>query len=291
MQETATALTLPGEERYAQVLGEPVRYFRAGSGPPVVLLHGLGEAALVWFRNIPPLSEAFTVYAPDLLGHGRSGRPPRPYGPQAAAAFVLGFLDALGVPSAHLVGNSLGGLLALLTALEHPDRVRSLVLEDSAGLGREVAGFLRGMVLPGIGEALARPSRKRLRRLLRILLYGPSTVPGPFLEGLYQERARPGNARVMLQLLRAGTSFRGVKGAYVFRDRLSSLTTPTLVLWGRQDPIFPVAHGLEAARRLSRGQVHIFEECGHWPHFERWEEFNRLVAEFFQEQEVRLALG
>ncbi len=282
-------MNVPGQEAFVQVLGEPVRYFWTGAGPPVVLLHGLGEAALVWHGNMPSLASQFTVYAPDLPGHGRSGRARPPYTPEQGAAFVTGFLDGLAISSAHLVGNSLGGLLALQVARDHPGRVRSLVLEDSAGLGREAAGFLRAMALPGVGEGMARPSRGSIRRLMRILFYNPALIPSDLVEALYEERRRPGNKEALLHILRAGVTVRGVKAAMVLRDHLSSLSVPTLVMWGRQDRVFPVAHGEEAARRLPQGRIHVLEECGHWPHIERREEFDQVLADFLVGQEARLS--
>ena len=280
-------LEIPGQEDYTQVLGQPVRYFRAGAGPPVVLLHGLGEAALVWYGNLAPLGEGFTVYAPDLLGHGRSGRPRLPYTADLGVAFVTGFLEALGLSAAHLIGNSLGGLLAVLTGLNHPGMVRSLVLEDSLGLGREIAGFLQAMSLPLIGEVVARPTQGRLRQLLGILFYDQARIPDGLVEALHQERTRPGNKEAMLRMLRAGVTVRGVKTLLQVKGRLPSLTIPTLVLWGRQDRIFPVAHGEAAAQALPQGRLHVFEECGHWPHMERREEYNTEVLEFLKAQELR----
>ncbi|MSQ40362.1 MAG: alpha/beta fold hydrolase [Dehalococcoidia bacterium] len=196
-------------------------------------------------------------------------------------------MDGLAISSAHLVGNSLGGLLALQVARDNPGRVRSLVLEDSAGLGREAAGFLRAMVLPGVGEGMARPCRGSIRRLMRILFYNPALIPSDLVEALYQERRRPGNKEALLHILRAGVTVRGVKPAMVLKDQLSSLSVPTLVMWGRQDRVFPVAHGEEAARCLPLGRLHVFEECGHWPHIERQKEFDRVLVDFLVVQEAR----
>ena len=279
-------LRVPGHEAYTRVLGEPVRYFHLGSGPPLVLLHGLGEAALVWYGNIAPLAEEFAVYAPDLLGHGHSGKSSQPHTPQVGTAFVTGLLDALDVSAAHLVGNSLGGLLAASVALTHPDRVRSLVLEDSAGLGHEIAGFLRAMSLRLVGEAMARPTQGGLRRLLRILLHDPACATDDLVEALHQERSLPGNKEAMLQALRAGVTIRGVKRSVLLTHSLAALQTPTLLVWGRQDPLFPVAQAERTARRLPRARLHVFEACGHWPHLEKRDEFNRLVAGFVREQEA-----
>ena len=272
--------TTPGDERSIQVLGYQVRYFTAGTGPAVVLLHGLGESAIAWYRNLLPLAEHFTVYATDLLGHGRSGKLRERPTVQLGVDFIAGFMDALGIEAAHLVGNSMGGMLAGWTAIQHPARVRSLVLEDAAGLGRGIAPFLRVMSVPLIGEAIARPSRANFQRLLRVVLHDPSTMPQEMVEALYEERGLPGNVSGMLRMLRVGVTPLGVKPAVRFDRHLRSLQIPALLIWGRQDAIVPVAQAEAAARASAVVELRILEACGHWPHIERADEFNALVAEF-----------
>lgn len=140
------------EERRIEVDGLSTRYLEAGEGPPLVLLHALGESALNWRWVLPDLSRTHRVYAPDFPGFGGSGKPAADYSPDFFARFVAAFLDALGVGRAALAGNSLGGLVALRLALSDPQRVGSLALIDSAGLGREVTYALRLPTLPGYGE-------------------------------------------------------------------------------------------------------------------------------------------
>ncbi len=263
-----------------------VCYASAGSGPPVVLMHGLGEASLVWYRNVDPLAKRFTVYAPDLWGHGRSADF-GDYSVGTGVRFLVGFLDAVGAESAHVVGNSLGGLIAAATAVQAPERVLSLVLEGSAGLGRDLPLFLRAMTLPLLGELIAMPRRAGIKRLMHILLRHPEAVTEEFLDALMHERSRPGNWRVMLRILRHGTSVWGVKPAGLITDRLAELRTPTLLAWGRQDPIFPVAHAERAASLLPDAVLDVYEDCGHWPHFEYAERFNLAVGEFFEASERR----
>jgi 4,5:9,10-diseco-3-hydroxy-5,9,17-trioxoandrosta-1(10),2-diene-4-oate hydrolase len=124
---------------------------------------------------------------------------------------------------------------------------------------------------------------------MRILFYNPALIPDDLVEALYQERRRSGNKEALLRMLRAGVTLRGVKSPMVMKDQLGSLSAPTLVLWGRHDRVVPLAHGEEAARRLPQGRIHVFEECGHWPHIERQEEFNRVLVEFLLGREARLS--
>jgi pimeloyl-ACP methyl ester carboxylesterase len=277
---------MSAEEHNVYVIDEPVRYFVAGSGPPVFLLHGLGESAMVWHETIAPLSKRFTVYAPDLLGHGHTGKPRHDYTPALGVAFITGLMDTLNIQSAHLMGNSLGGLVAGFTAISHPDRVRSLVLENTAGLGPEIATFLRLMTLPLVGELLAMPTRGTLRRLMNILLYDPTAISTEFFEALYQDRRVPGNKQALLRMLRAGVTWRGVKPSVRFDDQLAAIATPTLLVWGREDILFPLAHAERAVSLMPNAKLHVFDQCRHWPHMERVAEFSALVTGFMLAQET-----
>jgi 2-hydroxy-6-oxonona-2,4-dienedioate hydrolase len=141
------------EEHNLRVDGLPTRYLRAGEGPPLVLLHGAGDNALDWRWVMPDLAATHRVYAPDLPGSPESARPAADYSPAFFERFVAGFLDALGVERAAVAGNSIGGLVALRLALSEPDRVGSLVLVDSAGLGRAVNPVFTSVNVPSIAEA------------------------------------------------------------------------------------------------------------------------------------------
>ena len=139
------------EERRIEVDGLSTRYLEAGEGPPLVLLHALGESAVDWRWVLPALARTHRVYAPDLPGFGGSGKPAAGYSSAFFARFVAAYLDALGVERAVVAGNSLGGLAVLRLALSEPERVGALALIDSAGLGREVAYALQLPTLPGYG--------------------------------------------------------------------------------------------------------------------------------------------
>ena len=273
-------LDAAAQRRSVSVAGAEISYTTMGEGPPVVLLHGLGEASVVWFRNVEKLSEQFSVYAPDLWGHGRSADI-GPYSLDTGIRFLLGFLDALNIGSAHVVGNSLGGLVTINTALHSPERIRSMVLEGSAGLGRELPAFLRVMTVPLLGELMAMPRRGSLKRLMRLLMRHPEEATEEFLSALLHERALPGRSRAMLRMLRHGASPFGVKGTYQFTHRLGELRVPALVAWGRQDPIFPLAHAERAAELIPNAILDLYEDCGHWPHLEYHARFNESVARFF----------
>lgn len=271
---------MPGSEEGVELRDGGVRFFRMGEGPPLILLHGLGEAAIVWFGNLVSLSKSHTVYAVDLPGHGKSYKPSWDSPLDEGVQFLVDFMDVLDIPSASILGNSMGGLLALATTLKHPNRVDHLVLESSAGLGRDIACFLRLMTLPIIGEVLAEPKRFMIRHLLHLILYDKSLCTEELIEELYQARSLSGNKQSMLFMLRSGVSFRGVTPNVVLINQLDLVEIPVLLVWGRNDPIFPMSHAEQAVEVFPNAQLKIFDNCGHWPHLEALNEFNRTVLNF-----------
>ena len=271
---------MPGVEKWVAAADTRVRYYQAGSGPPVILLHGLGEAAVIWYANVEPLARGHTVYAPDLPGHGASDEPPWEYSLENSVYFLEAFMDALGLERASLVGNSMGGLVALALALERPQRVRRLVLEDAAGLGREIAGFLRFMSMPILGELLVSNRPNATQWVLRQVFHNKAHVTERLVSLIHKERSRPGNTAAMLKMLRVGVSPLGVRPAINLTTRLRELQVPTIVFWGREDRVFPLAHGKRAARLIPEGKLRVFEQCGHWPHLEVSQAFNRALLDF-----------
>ena len=141
------------EQNITEIAGLPTCYLTAGTGPPLVLLHGAGDNALDWRWVLPALARTHHVYAPDLPGSPESARPAADYSPAFFERFVAGFLDALGIERAVMVGNSLGGLVALRLALSEPARIGALVLVDAAGLGRAVNPVFTSVNVPGLAEA------------------------------------------------------------------------------------------------------------------------------------------
>jgi len=257
------------------VLGnERVRYFQMGSGPPLILLHGLGGSSLVWHRNIGKLSAHYTVIAPDFWGPGRNpelNRLDMRYG----FDFLIGFLDGLGIERAHVVGSSLGGLFATLAGIERPERVISITLVDSAGFGREIAWTDRFLTLPLVGDLLFQPRISGIRKMMRMLLADPRSAPDELVQALYEERLHPGVPRQMLAGLRAGVGFPGgVKKEIQLLGRASEVKVPTLVMWGAQDPMFPPIQAHRAANAIPGSRLKLFEGSGHWPYLEKASEFN-----------------
>lgn len=259
-----------------------IHYVTEGQGPPLVLLHGLGASLVAWCRNISPLSERYTVYAPDLPGHGESAKPDVTYNLELGIRFVLQFLEALSLERVVLVGNSMGGLLALATALRQPDRMQALVLVDAAGLGRELAWPLRLASLPGIGRVLDALDVRSRRRFMRRVFHRPERVEPTVYGELLRVRKLPGVRRALLSALRDGVTLLGLRSSLVLLDDSVRPPVPTLVLWGQEDQIIPVEHARRVARQVPEVWVRILPDCGHWPQMEQDKAFNQTVLAFLE---------
>jgi len=276
------------EERNIDISGSPTHYLTAGEGPPLLLLHALGESALDWRWVLPALARTHSVYALDLPGFGYGAKPAADYSPAFFARFVGSYLDALGFESSAVVGNSLGGLIALHLALADPTRVSTLGLVASAGLGQEVTYALRLPSLPGYGEVAVAwgktPIGAAQRAWLRapLLFARPERVPGEWITEHHRLAALPGFMEAVEAALRAQIDLGGQREVLV--DRLPQLEMPTLVVWGERDRVFPYTQARTAVSRLRQGILELIPDCGHLPHVERPDRFAVILSRFLDGQ-------
>ncbi len=267
-----------------EVGGLPVRYLSAGAGPPLVLLHGAGENALDWRWVMSDLAASHRVYAPDLPGSPMSAGAAADYSPAFFQRFVSGFLDALHIERAAMVGNSLGGLTAMRLALFEPARATALVLVDSAGLGRAASPALRSLALPGYGKLAIvwgkTPPGALQRSLGRaaLLFAHPRRVPPEWLRGQYRLARTPGFLEAQLAAVRAQVGLRGQRE--VLLDQLPRVHIPTLVVWGSRDRVLPESQAKNAVARLRDGSLSLIPDCGHIPHVECPDRFVTACARF-----------
>ncbi len=270
------------------VAGIRTHYLRAGTGSPLVLLHGLGDSAQDWQWVMPSLAERYRVYAPDLPGSGASAKPSADYSPRFYARFIHNFLDALGVADAVVAGHSFGGLAAICFALAAPTRVRALVLANSAGLGQEVNIGLRLVSTPGYGDlttlwAQTPPGNiQRVWARTALLFARPWRAPRAWLADQYRLVQQPGFLGATLRELRAQINFGGQLN--VVLDELPRLSVPTLLIWGDRDQVVPVHHAQAALAQVQRGQLVVIPDCGHLPHVEQPKRFADVFHTFLDEQ-------
>lgn len=265
--------------RYQRVAGAgaELQVATAGSGPPVVLLHGFASSVYTWKDVIRALAASHDVIALDFPGFGDSSIR-RPADAAALPGVVLGVLDRLGIARASLVGNSLGGGIAVLVAAEHPARVERLVLIDSAGFNLEAGDrpwLLRVVGSAAVARALeGAPIRRRLVKVgLRQVFHDDRLVTDERVDEYAAPMMRPGAVTAAAELLR--TPIPGTIAA-----RVGAVRAPTLVLWGREDAWIPAAHAERFAAAIPGATVRVLDGCGHLPQEEKPAETAAAILEF-----------
>jgi len=262
----ACAQTQPSlpPEKTAVVYGQNIRYIEAGQGPTVILLHGLGSVKEIWSANIGALSAKYHVYAPDQIGFGHSDKPLLDYKIATFVDFLHAFMQSQNLSKATLVGNSLGGWIALDFAARHPEMVDKLVLVDSAGLpwGRAIAVDLNPASL------------EDMRTLLDSIFYDKKMVSEEFVLQAFTNHVR-NNDSYTIQRTLAGFAQNQFEDA-----KLASIHSATLVVWGRQDELISVSSGEKLRDGIPGAKLVVFEHCGHVPQLEKAAEFNQALIDF-----------
>jgi pimeloyl-ACP methyl ester carboxylesterase len=267
--------------------GNRVTYRTAGEGPAVVLIHGVTGDSQQWDQVASLLAERFTVIAPDLLGHGSSAKPRGDYSLGAYAASVRDLLIALRHRRATIVGHSLGGGVAMQFSYEYPVFCERLVLVSSGGLGREVHPLLRAATLPGSEIVLPLLSHRRLTDAgyaLRSVLARLGLRAGPDLAEMvrgYSTLSDAGARRAFLHTLRAVIDPGGQRVSATDRLYLAQLM-PTLIVWGRRDPLIPVHHAGVGHRGMPGSRLEVFDDAGHFPQLQEPIRLARVLAEFIE---------
>jgi pimeloyl-ACP methyl ester carboxylesterase len=269
--------------------GRPVSYVEAGSGPVLLLIHGMAGTYENWQAVIEPLAERHTVLAPDLPGHGSSAPGGGDYSLGALAAGLRDLLVALGHDRATLVGHSLGGGVAMQFAYQFPEITERLVLVSSGGLGPEVSPVLRAAALPGADlfiAATAGPGAiagSALARGLAAVGLRPNADVAEVARG-YASLSDPGRRAAFLATLRAVVGTDGQRVAAGDRLYLAE-GVPVLILWGRGDRIIPVHHGERAHLAIPGSRLEVFDGSGHLPQLDAPGRFVAVLERFLAETE------
>lgn len=246
-------------EKQALVFGQHIRYIEAGAGPAIVLVHGLADDSGVWQQQIGPLARHGRVLALDQIGFGRSDKPLLDYRAQTLVDFLDEFMQTVHAAHAVVVGNSLGGWVAALLAVEHPQRVDKLVLIDSAGLNG-----LPEALGPRVMEAL------RLSTLDDLRILGPLTFADP---SFYQPEETLRRAFADRVAARDGYTVSRImesieRGEDLLDERLAKIAQPTLIVWGRRDGLIPLRFGERFRSAIRGARLVVLDRCGHEPQVE-----------------------
>jgi pimeloyl-ACP methyl ester carboxylesterase len=289
MAQSSNGVVEP-ELREIVLHGHRVSYRTAGEGPVIVLIHGITGNSEQWGQVIPALAENYTVVAPDLLGHGQSAKPRGDYSLGAFAVGVRDLLIALGHRRATVVGHSLGGGIAMQFVYEYPVFAERLVLVSSGGLGREVHLLLRAATLPGAELVLPVIASQRLHAAgfgVAQVLKAFGLRAGSDLEEMargYASLADVGARQAFLHSLRAVIDPGGQRVSATDRLYLSSLL-PSLIVWGRRDPLIPVSHSGVAHRAMPGSRLEIFDNAGHFPQLQEPVRFAQILRDFMETTE------
>lgn len=258
--------------------GFTTAYLEAGSGAAVLMLHGSGpgvSATANWQLTIGPVAERFHVLAPDIVGFGATERPDDVvYSLRTWTDHVWSFLDAKGIDRTAIVGNSLGGRIAMQMATDHPERISRMVLMGSPGVG----------MTPTEGLAALRayePSPEAMRQLLKTFF---AVNPELITEDLVTIRYEASVADGAYEAYRAMFFDPRHKGSElaITADEVRTITIPTLLVHGREDKVVPLAVSLTMLDLLPHADLHVFSRCGHWTQIERADEFSALVADYLE---------
>jgi pyruvate dehydrogenase E2 component (dihydrolipoamide acetyltransferase) len=256
--------------RDIEVAGRRLRYLELGEvdGPPVLLVHGFGADLNTWMFTQTALAARRRTVALDLPGHGGSAKEVGVGDVESLTDAVEGALGALGVERVHLVGHSMGGAVAISQALHRPERIASLTLIASAGLGPEInASFIDGFV------RMAR--RREAVEVIGLLVHDPALVSRAMVEDVLRYKRLDGVSAALAKIAQAW--FPGGRQSLDLTGRIAELAMPVQVIWGRDDRVIPVAHAEALANRLP---VRILDAAGHLPHMEKAGEVNRLIEQF-----------
>lgn len=262
-----------------RVDGVDLHWIEEGSGPPVVLLHGLGDSHQTWSKVVPSLARTRRVLVPDLAGYGLSGRPDADYTLDWHAHLLGAWLGALRLDEVDLVGHSYGGGVAQWMLLQPRHRIRKLGLVAAGGLGREVSRPLRLAALPYVIEYAGQP----------FMAPGTFFALQTFIRGVYSPRelvrlsimnGRPGSARALARTVRDVIDLSGQRRGFFGHAHQVHRLPDIGLFWGKDDPVIPITHAYEAARFIRGARVFRFADCGHYPHREHPRAFAAALEEF-----------
>lgn len=270
---------VPFTQGYIDARGVRTRYLRAGkpNAPPLVLLHGTTGHIETYMRNIAEHAQHFDVIAIDMLGHGYTEKPDIDYEIPQYAAHLRDVLDAFKLDSVLISGQSLGGWVAGRFCLDHPERVRRLCLNTTGGAHSSAAGMKA--VYEKTLAAAQNPTIEVVRQRLEILMSNPAAVTDELVATRRQAYLVPGMVEATRRIL--CLQIPEIRQRNIIPDEhWSRITVPTLVVWTTDDPTFPVSVGEKLAGLIRGSQLEILTGCGHWPQWERAEQFNRIHLEF-----------
>lgn len=284
------------EVEYVEVHGHRRAFVRAGHGPAVLLLHGLGCDHTTWAPVFSSLAKRYTVIAPDLLGHGFSDKPRADYSVGGYANGMRDLLTVLGIETGTVVGHSFGGGVAMQFAYQYPERTDRLVLVGSGGLGPEVTPAIRAITTPGFHQLMGLLTLPGVRHLgvggLRALAATGKRALRDLDEvaEIYDSFKDPRARAAIRHVVRAVVDWKGQIVTMADRAYLTE-AMPMCVVWGRNDMVIPVRHAANAAALAPTSRVEVIPNAGHFPHKDHPQRFVKIVNDFIKSTEPAAHTG
>lgn len=254
-------------------------YHDQGNGFPLLLVHGSGPGVSAWANwrlVIPELSKQCRVLAPDMVGFGYTDRPQGiELNMKTWVQQAIDFLDALDIEQTDIVGNSFGGALAIALAIEHPKRIRKIVLMGAMGINFEIT--------PGLNSVWGyQPSIENMKDMLNLFVYNKKIATDDLAKMRYEASVEPGFQESFSAMFpeprQHWVDFMAYSDA-----QISTISQETLIVHGREDMVIPVSNSYKLINLIDNAQLHIFGHCGHWTQIEQSKKFNTLVANFIAE--------
>ena len=278
------------EVQYLTIHGHKRAFVKAGSGPALLLLHGLGCDHTTWLPVIAALSRRYTVIAPDLLGHGKSDKPRADYSVGGYANGMRDLLTVLGIDKATVVGHSFGGGVAMQFAYQFPERTERMILVAPGGIGREVTPAIRAISLPGFQTLMGVATIPGLLQAMKLALRGLSATGvshardldevAEIVQHLSDRKARA----AITHVVRAVVDWRGQVVTMADRAYLTH-AMPMCVIWGTDDAVIPVSHAQLASRMAPEATVEVIRNAGHFPHKDHPQRFVKVLNDFIRTTE------
>lgn len=275
------------EVQYVTIHGHRRAFVRAGSGPALLLMHGLGCDHTTWEPVIDALAKRYTVIAPDLLGHGASAKPRADYSVGGYANGMRDLLTLLGIDKATVVGHSFGGGVAMQFAYQFPERTERMMLVASGGLGPEVTPGIRAITTPGFHQVMGVLTLPGVRHVGVAALKAASatglkaTRDLAEVADIYDSFKDPHARAAIRHVVRAVVDWKGQIVTMADRAYLTD-QMPMAVVWGRDDLVIPVRHASNAAALAPKARVEVIPNAGHFPHKDHPERFAKIVHDWIR---------
>ncbi len=271
------------EDQFIDVDGCKIRYWdTGGSGQPVVFIHGIAGCVEHWQHQFESPDQQLRLIALDLPGHGQSGLGHQPYDIAKFTTFIWRFVDAMKLDSISLVGWSMGGAISLRATVAQPDRVKHLVLNSAATLGKESPLIFRLMVLPVLGTILTKPGRQGVEQQIKSSVENVDVFSAELKEKMLTYSSSAGAQQAFVATLRSMTGFTGIHEENVecSSKALKALPIKVLFIHGKQDKVIPYQHSEQASKLVKDSQLELFDNCGHEPQMEYPQRFNQMLLEW-----------